>query len=186
MAREPGTGSGSAVPDAGDPKSGRPDLPEVIGIGYLLSAIGAHSAMNFARRLAPLDLTPPHVGLLRSIGLAPGRNQQAIAEEFAMPPSRLVAFIDDLETAGLVERRRDERDRRAHCLFLTAKGEGAMYEILAIGREHEASLLKSLSPKERVQLHRLLERLVADNDITPGVHPGYRAMRADADGPPRD
>ncbi|MGN6474873.1 MAG: MarR family winged helix-turn-helix transcriptional regulator [Mycobacteriales bacterium] len=176
MAREPA---------AGAPESGRPDLPEVIGTGYLLSALGAHSAMNFARRLAPLDLTPPHVGLLRGIGLAPGRSQQAIAEEFGMPPSRLVAFIDDLEHAGLVERRRHERDRRAHSLFLTRKGEAVMHQILEIGQAHEQVLLKALSPAERRQLHQLLERLVADNDIAAGVHPGYRAMRADADGPPR-
>jgi hypothetical protein len=42
----------------------RSGLPEVIGTGFLLSALGAHSAMNFGRRLATLDLTPPHVGLL--------------------------------------------------------------------------------------------------------------------------
>lgn len=177
MARAPGSDS---------PQSGRPGLPEVIGTGYLLSAAGAHSAMNFARKLAPLGLTPPHVGLLRGIGLAPGRNQQAIADEFAIPASRLVAFIDDLEQAGLVERRRDERDRRAHCLFLTKKGEEAMHRILELGKEHEAALLRSLSREERAQLHRLLERLVADQGIAHGVHPGYRAMRADADGPPRD
>lgn len=177
-------GSESSAPGPGASQSGRPEVPEVIGTGYLLSALGAHSAMNFARRLAPLDLTPPHVGLLRGIGLAPGRSQQAIAEEFGMPPSRLVAFIDDLEHAGLVERRRHERDRRVHSLFLTTKGEGVMHQILEIGKAHEAGLLKALSPAERQQLHQLLERLVADNDIAPGIHPGYRAMRADTDGPP--
>jgi DNA-binding MarR family transcriptional regulator len=174
------------APDSGASQSGRPDLPEVIGTGYLLSAIGAHSAMNFARRLAPLGLTPPHVGLLRGIGLAPGRNQQAIAEEFGIPPSRLVAFLDDLENAGLVERRRDERDRRSQRLFLTKHGETVMHQILEVGQIHETSLLKALTPEERVQLHQLLERLATDNDITPGVHPGYRAMAPNADGPPRD
>jgi DNA-binding MarR family transcriptional regulator len=164
----------------------REDLPEVIGTGYLLSAIGAHSAMNFGRRLAPLDLTPPHVGLLRGIGLSPGSSQQAIADEFGIPPSRLVAFIDDLEHANLVERRRDDRDRRVQRLYLTKAGEKAMHQIVEIGREHEASLLRSLSDDERRQLHQLLERLATDQGIAAGVHPGYRAMRADADGPPRD
>ncbi|HWC36182.1 MAG TPA: MarR family winged helix-turn-helix transcriptional regulator [Mycobacteriales bacterium] len=170
MAKEPGTGARD---------SGRPSPPEVIGTGYLLSALGAHSAMNFARRLAPLDLTPPHVGLLRGIGMAPGRSQQAIADEFGMPASRLVAFIDDLEAAGLVERRRDERDRRAHRLFLTAKGEDVMHRIAEIGQDHEAALLQSLSSAERQQLHQLLERLAVNQDIAPGVHPGYRTMRPD-------
>jgi DNA-binding MarR family transcriptional regulator len=156
-------------------ESGRAGLPEVIGTGFLLSALGAHSAMNFGRRLAALDLTPPHVGLLRGIGVAPGRSQQAIAEEFGMPPSRLVAFIDDLENAGLVERRRDARDRRAHSLFLTAKGVKTMQQIAEIGRESEEALLKSLTRQERLALHQLLERLMADHEIR--AHPGYRTMK---------
>jgi DNA-binding MarR family transcriptional regulator len=166
------------------PGKGRTDLPEVIGTGFLLSALGAHSSMNFARRLAALDLTPPHVGVLRGIGLAPGRSQQAVADEFGIPPSRLVTFIDELEHAGLVERRRDERDRRVQRLFLTPKGAKTMEEIADIGRESEQALLQALSSDERLQLHQLLERLMANHDIT--VHPGYRAMRADTDGPPRD
>ena len=157
----------------------RSALPEVIGTGFLLSALGAHSAMNFGRRLASLDITPPHVGLLRAIGQAPGRSQQAIADQFGMPPSRMVAFVDDLEHAGLVERRRDPRDRRAHNLFLTTAGEKAMAKIAEIGRESEEALLSSLSPDERTQLHELLTRLMADQDITPGVHPGYRQLKAD-------
>ena len=172
----------AGAPDAGSGGSGaretrRSGPAEVIGVGFLLSAVGAHSAMSFARRLAPLDLTPPHVGLLRGIALAPGRSQQAIAEEFGMPPSRLVAFIDDLEYAGLVERRRDVKDRRAHHLFLTGNGEKVMGQIADIGRESEQALLKSLSREERVQLKNLLERLMSDHEITAGVHPGYRTMK---------
>jgi DNA-binding MarR family transcriptional regulator len=175
MAGGPDPGS-----DSGARESRRADPPEIIGVGFLLSSLGAHSAMNFGRRLAPLDLTPPHVGLLRGIAVAPGRSQQAIAEQFGMPPSRLVAFIDDLEHAGLVERRRDASDRRAHRLFLTSAGEQTMAKVAAIGRESEQALLRSLDDEERRTLRDLLERIVADQQITPGVHPGYRAMRPDS------
>jgi DNA-binding MarR family transcriptional regulator len=167
----------------GAQESGRPRPPEVIGTGFLLSALGAHSAMNFARRIAPMGLTPPHVGLLRGIGVAPGRSQQAIAEEFGMPPSRLVAFIDDLEAAGLVERRRDERDRRAHSLYLTPAGSRAMRRLAEIARRAEEDLLGALSTEDRRRLRQLLERLVAEQRLTPGVHPGYRRMRPEGEPP---
>lgn len=161
----------------GGPRGSAPPVPEVIGTGFLLSALGAHSAMSFARRIEPLGLTPPQVGLLRAVAFGPGRSQQSIADEFGLPPSRVVGFVDDLEAAGLVERRRDERDRRVHRLYLTSDGTKAMRRLAELGRSAEEELLGSLSPRDRQTLRDLLERLVADRGLTPGVHPGYRQMR---------
>lgn len=151
-------------------------VPEVIGTGFLLSVLGAHSAFSFAKRLEPLGLTPPQVGLLRAIAFGPGRSQQSIADEFGMPPSRVVGFVDDLEAAGLVERRRDERDRRVHRLFLTTVGTKTMRRLADLGKETEEALLRSLSPADRQTLRELLNKLVVDQELTPGVHPGYRHM----------
>jgi DNA-binding MarR family transcriptional regulator len=152
-------------------------VPEVIGTGFLLSSLGAHSAISFAKQLEPLGLTPPQVGLLRAITFGPGRSQQSIADEFGLPPSRVVGFVDDLEAAGLVERRRDERDRRVHRLFLTTAGTKAMRRIAELGRKSEETLLGSLTAAERTTLRELLDRLAVDQELTPGVHPGYRQMR---------
>jgi DNA-binding MarR family transcriptional regulator len=159
-------------------ESGRVPLPQVIGTGFLLSSLGMHSAHEYAARVEALGLTPPHVGILRAIAIEAGRSQQAIADEFGMPPSRLVAFLDDLEDRHLVERRRDTRDRRVHSLHLTAAGRKLMRELAVIGQENEDALLGSLSDVERDQLHELLARLADDQGLTPGVHPGYRKMRS--------
>jgi DNA-binding MarR family transcriptional regulator len=139
--------------------------------------------MSFAKRIEHLGLTPPHVGLLRAIAIDPGRSQQSVADEFGMPPSRVVGFVDDLEAAGMVERRRDERDRRVHRLFLTASGGKAMSRLAEIGKESEEALLGTLTVEERRQLERLLTRLMAAQDITPGVHPGYRRLPPAGDAP---
>ncbi|HEX3901092.1 MAG TPA: MarR family winged helix-turn-helix transcriptional regulator [Mycobacteriales bacterium] len=155
--------------------------PEVIGTGFLLSALGAHSAFSFAKRLEPLGLTPPQVGLLRAIAFGPGRSQQSLADEFGLPPSRVVGFVDDLEAAGLVERRRDERDRRVHRLYLTTAGTKTMRRIAGLGRESEEALLGSLSTADRQALRDLLERLVTVQGLTPGVHPGYKRMKSEDD-----
>ncbi|HEX3706615.1 MAG TPA: MarR family winged helix-turn-helix transcriptional regulator [Mycobacteriales bacterium] len=160
--------------------------PEVIGTGFLLSSLGAHSAMSFAKRIEPMGLTPPHVGLLRAIAVGPGRSQQSIADEFGMPPSRVVGFIDDLEATGLVERRRDDRDRRVHRLYLTPAGGKAMRRLAELGKESEETLLGSLDAADRKRLRELLERLVVDQQLTPGVHPGYRRMQPEKDVPTCD
>lgn len=159
---------------------GRPqqaDQPEVLGTGFLLSSLGLHSAQQFAAQLIPLGLTPPLVGVLWGIASGPGRSQQSIADEFGMPASRLVTFLDDLEAQGLVERRRDPRDRRMHSLHLSAAGAKLMRRIAAIGKEAQDELLRCLDPAERTRLHGLLTRVAEDQGLNPGVHPGYRTMR---------
>jgi DNA-binding MarR family transcriptional regulator len=160
-------------PAASDPAP----TPEVIGTGFLLSSLGAHSAIGFAKLIEPLGLTPPQVGLLRAIAFGPGRSQQSIADEFGLPPSRVVGFIDDLEAGGLVERRRDDRDRRVHRLYLTTAGTKAMRRLAGLAKESEEALLGPLSAADRRTLRELLERLAAAQQLTPGVHPGYKRLR---------
>ena len=170
----------------GRPASDPAPVPEVIGTGFLLSSLGAHSAISFAKRIESLGLTPPHVGLLRAIAFGPGRSQQSIADEFGMPPSRVVGFVDDLEAKGFVERRRDDRDRRVHRLYLTTAGTKSMRRLVELGRQSEEALLGSLDADDRRTLRELLERLVSDQGLTPGVHPGYRQMHVDREAPTCD
>ena len=155
--------------------------PPVIGVGFLLAQLGAHSALAYAKRIEPLGLTPPHVGVLRAIGELPGRSQQAIADEFGLPPSRMVAFIDELEAKGLVQRRRDDRDRRVHLLHLSDAGEAMLGELATVAAAAERDLLASLDTDERRLLAEWLTRIADAQGLTRGVHPGYSRLRADRD-----
>ena len=68
---------------------------------FLVSQVGAHAAGKFAERLAPLGLTPAHVGLLRLITASPGSSQQDVAEQLGVFPSRLVALLTSSKRRGL-------------------------------------------------------------------------------------
>jgi len=159
--------------------SARTARPRVIGVGFLLSQLGAHSAFTYAQRIQSTGLTPPQVGVLRAVGESPGRSQQAIADEFGVPASRMVGFIDELESRGLVQRRRDERDRRVHLLYLSDAGEQMLDELSTVGRQDERDLLATLTAAERQELSDLLHRIADGQGLTRGVHPGYGRMRAD-------
>jgi DNA-binding MarR family transcriptional regulator len=164
---------------ASDPRSGRPD---VIGVGFLLAQLGAHSAAAYAKRIQPLGLTPPQVGVLRAIGERPGRSQQAIADEFGLPPSRMVGFIDDLEARGLVQRRRDDRDRRVHLLHLSEAGEDMLGQLASVASDAEHELLAPLTDDQRASLAEWLTRIADGQGLTRGVHPGYSRLHGDRDG----
>lgn len=163
-----------------------PDRRTPFGVGFLLSQLGAHSAARFADSVGPLGVTPPHVGLLRVIGASPGRSQQSLADEFGMLPSRIVVLLDDLETAGFVERRRDPNDRRVHLLYITSQGREVMANIFSAGKQAEKRLLASLTARERTQLQELLERVAEEQGLAPGVHPGYRYLRPGRSGEARN
>jgi DNA-binding MarR family transcriptional regulator len=141
---------------------------------FLLTQLGTHAAFEFAKRLAAIDLAPPHAGILRAIGASTGMSQQELAKMLTMQPSRLVVLVDELEAKGLVERRDSRDDRRVYALQLTAKGRRALENVTRISLEHDEAMCRALSETERQQLTVLLQRIADDQKLTPGVHPGYR------------
>jgi DNA-binding MarR family transcriptional regulator len=148
------------------------------GAAFLLTQLGTHAAELFAERVGALDLTPPQAGILRSLAEEPGRSQRAIADALGMPPSRFVPFADQLEERGLIERRKNPGDRRLHALHLTEKGERLLGDLREVATAHERELFSALSPEEHAQLATLLRRVAEAQQLTPGVHPGYRSLRA--------
>jgi len=164
-------------------KPSRPESVARTNAAFLLAQIGSYAASRFAERLLAVGLAPPHAGILRILGAGPGITQQALASRLQMVPSRLVALLDTLESRGLVERRRNQDDRRSHALHLTADGRRMLATIGQIAREHQSSLLAALSEDERRRLHDLLQRVADQQGLTPNVHPGYSSLGSGTAGP---
>ena len=146
------------------------------GAAFLLAQIGAHAARRFGERAAALGLTAPDAGVLRKIASDPRISQKALAEHLGLMPSRMVALIDELETKGIVARRRSSEDRRNYELELTERGRSVLGELSRVAAEHEESLCAALNKEERVQLRDLCRRIAEQQGLTPGVHPGYRQL----------
>ena len=147
---------------------------------FLLTQVGTYAAQRFAERIGEHGLTPPQSGILGLLRSNPGISQQRLAEVLGMLPSRVVVLIDELESAGLVERTRDGADRRRNALALTTGGSAALQTIATVARAHDDELCRALSAAERATLNDLLTRIAADQGLTPGVHPGYRTLRPPA------
>src|SRR5271154_1768563 len=100
--------------------------PPGIAASYQSLALLDHLS-RVARREAdgapdPDGLRPRHLvalTLLRDHGAA---TQQALAEALRLDPSNLVGLLNDLESRGLVTRRRDPDDRRRHIVELAPAG----------------------------------------------------------------
>jgi DNA-binding MarR family transcriptional regulator len=84
----------------------------------------------------------------------------------------MVAIVDELEEAELVERRPHPSDRRVRCLFLTASGRRKLARGRRIAAEHEEELMRGLSAADRKMLGAFLRKVVDQQGIGSGVHPG--------------
>ncbi len=164
-AAEGAAGDGEAPALAGD------KAPQ--NLAFLLSQVGIHASDRFAARLAEVDLQPPLFRVLNLVDAAEGRSQQEIAKAVQAPPSRMVGFVDELEQRGLIERRADPRDRRVRALYLTAAGREMLARGREVAREHEEELTAGLSEGERGRLVELLGKVVEEQAIGKGVHPGF-------------
>jgi DNA-binding MarR family transcriptional regulator len=127
--------------------------------GFLISRMGMVASRAFAQRIAEVGLSPRGWGALNVLDQEGAITQQSLGRCIGMDPSTMVATIDELEAEGLVERRRNPEDRRAHALHITAQGRRALAEGRKVARRAQADLLAPLDAGERRQLHELLLRL---------------------------
>jgi DNA-binding MarR family transcriptional regulator len=148
-----------------------PAALRVPGAAYLLSQVGAHSSRRWHERLAPIGLDPRSVLVLRHVGAEQGRTQASLSASLAVPPSRIVGIVDELERRGLVERRANPSDRRAHALWLTARGGRVLGGVIAVSRAHEVDICAGLSEPDRRQLIELLSVIVSEQGLARGGHP---------------
>jgi DNA-binding MarR family transcriptional regulator len=141
-------------------------------VSFLLSQLGYATSKRFAQTLAPLGLEPRQFAMLRFIAMQEGRSQQAIGDTLQIPPSRMVALVDDLEGRGLLERRQEPADRRARALYLTTEGKRVLEKAWELAVKMETRACEGLSDQERKWLLDLLRRVAGNYELHGVVHPG--------------
>jgi DNA-binding MarR family transcriptional regulator len=126
--------------------------------GQLFFRLWRASHTRVAEALGSIGLTPASFGVLNVLGARNGAIQQEIGSLMGIDPSTMVALIDDLEGAGLVERRPHPKDRRARAVALTPKGRRRLERGRALAAQVEDEVLGGLPVDERRELLRLLRR----------------------------
>jgi DNA-binding MarR family transcriptional regulator len=146
--------SGGSKPKA------RPGPPDEVQIAFLLTRLGNRQAVAFGELLRPIDLRPKQFALMNVVALADGPSQQEVGAQMELDPSGLIATIDELEARGWLERRRSEKDRRRHALYLTGPGQAKLEEGRRAARDRARGLTSALEPTQRTALLDLLRKLL--------------------------
>ena len=114
---------------------------------------------DFDRRATALGATRAQWRVLARLWRQDGLRQVDIAEQLDVEPITLCRMVDRLEEAGLVERRKDEADRRAWRIHLTAKAKPVIEKLEALSEELHAEALRGISDEEQGIAARVLARI---------------------------
>ncbi len=124
----------------------------------LVARLGRWAAGQFRASLRPVGLKPRHLATLLELREAP-RTQQALAEAVGTDAAQLVGLLNDLESEGLVVRRRDPADRRRHIVEISERGRARVAEADRAVTSVEERLLTGLDAAQRSALLALLGHL---------------------------
>ena len=116
--------------------------------------------------LVPAGVTLRHFGVLTRIYAHPGQNQREIGEMLRIDRTTVVALADDLELAGLLERRRGV-DRRSFALYLTREGKARIEQLQRMVADTQATFLSSLDAGEQSVLLSMIGKLLATGPPSP-------------------
>lgn len=140
--------------------------PTVLDYGGLDESLGFHVRLahaticrNFARAMADLNLTQKQCATLRLIGANPGISQVELARVISTDRATMMALINRLERAGLVERRRSQTKGRRQEIALTPHGAETLERAKQIIKAHERRLTANFSAKEKEAVLSFLKRL---------------------------
>ena len=87
-------------------------------------------------------------------------SQQALTQALMLDANSCVLLLNELETSGYAERRRDPDDRRRHIVALTAAGRQALERAERAQESIEDEVLAALGPEDRAALRSLLSRVL--------------------------
>lgn len=126
--------------------------------GQLFFRLWRASHTRTAEVLRSIDLTPALFALLNVLGAREAPIQQQLSADMGIDPSATVALVDELEAAGLAERRRRPGDRRAWEIAITTKGRRTLERARSLAIEVEDDVLHGLTAAERRRLLALMRR----------------------------
>lgn len=134
-------------------------------------------ATEVAATLADLGISQRAYGVLAN-AMDAELTQIRLAEVCSLDKTTMVAAVDELERAGLAERRTSSTDRRAHVVAVTPAGRRLVAKARRVVDELYDDVLGTLPARERTALVDALTRLTDDRLATPAPCKQVRRPRA--------
>lgn len=127
---------------------------------WLIGEVSRLSHQLLTDKLATAGSRGYHARLLAALGEFGPLSQASLGRHTGLDPSDVVAALNDLTARGFVSRSPDPTDARRNIVTLTTAGAEHLEVLDRLLSEVQDELLAPLSAPERVELVRLLDRLL--------------------------
>jgi MarR family transcriptional regulator for hemolysin len=117
-------------------------------LGFALHDVARLMKTYSDQRVRELNMTRAQWSVLVRLQRCEGVKQGELADALDLAPITLGRLVDKLTAAGLVERRDDPYDRRAHRLYLTEQAAPTLSGLGALAEDLLGRALEGLSESE--------------------------------------
>ena len=148
-----------------------PPLSPARELGFALHDVARMLRTYSDQRAREVNMTRAQWAVLARLRRQQGVNQRELADALDLAPITLARLIDKLTSAGIVERRADKTDRRAHRLYLTDSAAPTLARLDALGEAVMARVLAGLDDAALAGLRIGLERIKSNlkTELTSGA-----------------
>jgi DNA-binding MarR family transcriptional regulator len=126
---------------------------------FLLREVSRRFVVRFEEHARAISLTLPQCKVLIRLENNEGVSQARLAELTDVDAMTMVRILDRMEAEGLLERRPDPADRRARCMYLTAKAKPLLDEIWRLGDLTRSEVFAGIRKAELNAFMDVLERM---------------------------
>ena len=126
---------------------------------FLLKELSRRFVLRFEEHARSISLTLPQCKVLVRLEKNEGVSQARLADLADLDAMTMVRILDRMEAEGLLERRPDPADRRARCLYLTAKAKPLLAEIERLGELTRSEVFNGIRKPELQTFMDVLERM---------------------------
>lgn len=132
-------------------------------VGYNMKRAYMRIQDHMTETLAPMGLRIGTFSALAVLIDSPGISQTQLSQVLNIKRSGVVVVVDELERAGVIERKPVPGDRRAYSLMVTAAGKHLWHKAEDLVKRHEKQLMAGFTDADLHSLNALLGQAARSN-----------------------
>jgi len=137
--------------------------------GYVINYLGRLFARALERRIQRYGLHPGQFPALLALWEREGISQAELCRLVQVEQPTMANTLNRMERDSLIRREPDPQDRRRALVFLTERARALEAEVTAEARGVNAVAIGSLTPEERAELLRLLNKMTGNLEREMGL-----------------